>query len=74
MATVTFPELLTVAETAKLLSTGDQSVRNWMSEGLIPYVKLPSGQYRIPLRGLLETMEGSEGIEETLKKLVVSVL
>jgi hypothetical protein len=32
---------------------------NWADAGKVPYLKLPGGEYRIPLTGFLAAMEGT---------------
>src|SRR6266496_3317984 len=41
-------DLLTVAEVARLLRVASSTVRKWIGREQIPYLALPSGDYRIP--------------------------
>jgi excisionase family DNA binding protein len=62
-------DLLTVPEAGRLLRVSDATVRNWIEADSIPYVKLPGSgrkQYRIPLQGLLSSLEGSYDLREAL--------
>ena len=40
-------ELVTVAEASRLLGVHRQTVGNWLNHGVLPFVRLPSGQRRI---------------------------
>ncbi len=41
------PQLLTVAQAASLLNVSEKTIRRWVTDGKVPYVKLPSGGVRI---------------------------
>lgn len=66
------PDLLLVSEAAKMLRVSDATVRNWIRAGCIPYVTLPSPDdsrhqtHRIPLRGLLNSLDGTYDLREAL--------
>jgi excisionase family DNA binding protein len=68
--TRSLPTLLTVPEAGKLLRVSDATVRSWIEADSIPYVKLPSPrsrkQYRIPLHGLLSSLEGTYDLRTSL--------
>ena len=53
--TLTTPrlQLLTVAQAAALLNVSDRTIRRWIEAKKVPYLKLPSGGYRIPQASLL---------------------
>lgn len=59
--TLTAPRLhlLTVAQAAKLLNVSDRTIRRWIEAKKIPYLKLPSGGYRIPQTSLLASLSGT---------------
>jgi excisionase family DNA binding protein len=59
--TLTAPRLhlLTVAQAAKLLNVSDRTIRRWIEAGKMPYIKLPSGGYRIPQTSLLASLGGT---------------
>lgn len=57
--TASRPQLLTVAQAADLLSVSDRTVRRWIETGKVPYLKLPSGGYRIPQSSLLASLRGT---------------
>src|ERR1700709_2800413 len=42
------PQLLKVSEAAALLNVSEKTIRRWIEAESIPYLKLPSGSYRIP--------------------------
>jgi len=64
--------LLTVAEAAEILRVSDGTIRNWITAGSIPYVQLPPvgqrKQYRIPLQGLLASLEGNYDLRGALQE------
>ena len=64
-------ELLTVSEAAELLRVSDGTIRNWITAGSIPYIQLPPvgqrKQYRIPLQGLLGSLEGNYDLRGALQ-------
>ena len=41
-------ELLRVGEFAAILRVNPRTVRRWLSNGLVTFVRLPSGERRIP--------------------------
>jgi excisionase family DNA binding protein len=51
--------LLTTKEAADLVGVSSRTVMNWADAGKVPYLKLPGGEYRIPLTGFLAAMEGT---------------
>jgi excisionase family DNA binding protein len=69
---VSTPRLVTTKEAAELLSVSPRTVLNWIQDGAIPYVELPSrgGQrreYRIPLHGLLRSLAGNYDLAEEFR-------
>lgn len=66
------PLLLTTSDTAKMLSVSSQTVLNWIEREEIPFVQLPGGggrkrrEFRIPLRGLLESLSGNYNLGRDL--------
>jgi excisionase family DNA binding protein len=63
------PQLLTVAQAASLLNVNDRTVRRWISAESIPYLQLPSGEYRIPLGALLSSLRGNYDLAGELQQL-----
>ncbi len=63
------PQLLTVAQAARLLSVSDRTIRRWIDAERIPYVELPSGGYRIPQGALLASLRGNYDLASELKEL-----
>ena len=52
-------QLLKVSEVARLLAVQPRTVQKWIDNDRIPYLRLPGGDYRIPLQGLLSSLEGT---------------
>jgi excisionase family DNA binding protein len=46
--------LLTPAQVARQLNVSGGTVRRWLTEGHMPFIKTPGGQYRIDPRRLDE--------------------
>ena len=63
------PQLLTVAQAASLLNVSEKTVRRWVSDGKVPYVKLPSGGVRIPQGALLASLEGTHDLAAEIAAL-----
>ena len=65
-------DLLTVSEAAEMLRVSDGTIRNWITAGSIPYIQLPPvgqrKQYRIPLQGLLGSLEGNYDLRGALQE------
>ena len=65
-------DLLTVPEAAALLRVSDATIRNWIAADSIPYIQLPPvgkrKQYRIPLQGLLGSLEGNYDLRGALQE------
>jgi excisionase family DNA binding protein len=65
-------DLLTVSEAAQMLRVSDGTIRNWIAAGSIPYIQLPPvgqrKQYRIPLQGLLSSLEGNYDLRDGLQQ------
>jgi len=61
-----------VSEAAELLRVSVGTIRNWIAAGSIPYVQLPPvgdrKQYRIPLQGLLGSLEGNYDLRGALQE------
>jgi excisionase family DNA binding protein len=62
------PQLLKVTEVARLLAVKPRTVQNWIDHDRIPYLRLPGGDYRIPLQGLLSSLEGTYDLAAALKE------
>jgi excisionase family DNA binding protein len=60
------PQLLKPTEVANLLRVSRSTINNWIQEGSIPYIKLPGGSYRIPLRGLMASLSSNYDLGGTL--------
>ena len=67
--TASKPQLLKVGEAAALLKVSEKTIRRWIEAGSIPYVKLPSGSYRIPQGALLASLHGNYDLGSELREL-----
>jgi len=63
------PQLLKVSEAAALLKISERTVRRWIEAESIPYLKLPSGSYRIPQGALLASLRGNYDLGAELRVL-----
>jgi excisionase family DNA binding protein len=54
--------LLTTREAAELLNVSARTVTNWIRRDRVPYLRLPGGEYRLPLEGLLDSLSGTYDI------------
>ena len=63
------PVLLTVPQAASLLSVSDRTIRRWIEAERIPFLKLPSGSYRIPQGALLSSLRGTYDLAGELQGL-----
>lgn len=62
------PQLITVPQAATLLNVSERTVRNWIAHERIPYVRLPSGSYRIPQGALLASLRGNYDLGAELRE------
>lgn len=62
-------KLLTTGEAGALVGVSARTVQNWAKADRIPYLELPSGEYRIPLNGFLASMGGTFDLGAELVKL-----
>ena len=67
--TASKPQLLKVGEAAALLKVSEKTIRRWIEAWSIPYVKLPSGSYRIPQGALLASLHGNYDLGSELREL-----
>jgi len=63
------PQLLTVAQAASLLKVSDRTIRRWIEAEKVPYLKLPSGGYRIPQASLLASLRGTYDLASEIAAL-----
>jgi hypothetical protein len=68
--------LLKTSEAAKLLRVSSRTVLNWIENDAIPYVVLPQPegseaprQHRIPLYGLLSSLEGTYDLADLIAEM-----
>lgn len=68
------PRLLTTAQAAQLLNVSSQTILNWIRDDAVPYMQLPTAgkrrEYRIPLRGLLQSLSGNYDLDAELDELL----
>ena len=67
--TASKPQLLKVSEAAALLKVSEKTIRRWIEAESIPYLKLPSGSYRIPQGALLASLRGNYNLGAELRAL-----
>ncbi len=72
------PRLLSTADAAKLLNVSTQTILNWIEQEEIPYLQLPGGsgkrrKFRIPLRGLLESLSGNYDLGKELDEMIAEL-
>ena len=60
-------ELLTTRQAAELLHVSPRTVTNWIRADRVPYVRLPGGEYRLPLDGLLNSLTGTYDMRPELQ-------
>jgi excisionase family DNA binding protein len=58
--------LLTTRQAAELLNVSARTVTNWIRADKIPYVRLPGGEYRLPVDGLLDSLTGTYDMRQGL--------
>jgi excisionase family DNA binding protein len=67
-----YVDLLTVAEAAAMLRVSHATILTWIAGDGIPYIELPSvgqrKQYRIPLQGLLASLDGKYDLRGALRE------
>lgn len=70
MASVTSqPKLLSTTQAADLLNVSRRTILNWIEADKVPYLRLPGGDYRLPLSGLLSSLSGTYRIDEEIRAL-----
>lgn len=63
------PLLLTVPQAASLLRVSDRTIRRWIKAERIPFLRLPTGEYRIPQGALLASLRGTYDLAGELRQL-----
>ncbi len=63
------PKLLSTKQAAELLKVSRRTILNWIEAEKVPYIKLPGGDYRIPLAGLLASLSGTYRLDEEIRAL-----
>ncbi|MGH2954312.1 MAG: helix-turn-helix domain-containing protein [Solirubrobacterales bacterium] len=59
--------LLTTRRAAELLNVTPRTVTNWIRADRVPYVRLPGGEYRLPLDGLLDSLSGTYDVRTPIE-------
>jgi excisionase family DNA binding protein len=54
------PILMTTSETAALLDVSRRTLINWIKRNKIPSIRLPGGEYRVPLGLLISRLNEEE--------------
>jgi excisionase family DNA binding protein len=71
--------LLTTNEAAQLLNVSSQTILNYIERDEIPYIQLPGGggrrrrEFRIPMKGLLESLTGNYNPVQEINELSQSL-
>jgi excisionase family DNA binding protein len=63
------PKLLSTKQAAELLNVSRRTILNWIETDKVPYLKLPGGDYRVPLAGLLASLSGTYRLDEEIRAL-----
>lgn len=50
-------KLVGITEAAQILGVHPNTLRKWADEGLVPYIKLPSGHRRFSVAEMIEVRE-----------------
>jgi excisionase family DNA binding protein len=61
--------VLSVGQAASLLNVSDTTIRRWIEAEKIPFLKLPSGAYRIPQGALLASLRGTYDLAAEISAL-----
>ena len=67
--TAAAPKLMTIAQAASLLAVSEKTVRRWIADERIPYLRLPGGGYRIPQGALLASLGGNYSLGDELAEI-----
>lgn len=62
-------KLLTTGEAGAMVGVSPRTIQNWAKSGKVPYLELPSGEFRIPLNGLLASLGGTFDLAAALAHL-----
>lgn len=63
------PQLLSVAEAASLLNVSEKTIRRWVTDEKIPFVRLPSGGIRVPQGALMASLQGNYDLSAEAKAI-----
>lgn len=63
------PKLISTKEAAALLNVTQRTVTNWIEADKVPYLRLPGGEYRLPISGLLASLSGTYDLRAELEAL-----
>jgi hypothetical protein len=67
-------QLITTQQAAELFHVTPQTVTNWIRDGQVPYIELPSSgggkkTYRLPLAALIQSLQGNYDLLPDIKVL-----
>lgn len=63
------PVFLTIAQAASLLKVSERTLQRWIKDDKIPYLRLPSGGYRISQAALLASLQANYDLAGELERL-----
>lgn len=56
--------MLTSSQVAKLFNVTTRTIQNWAKNGIIAYIKTPSGQYRFPESKVNELLDYEQRLDK----------
>ncbi|MFY9264414.1 MAG: helix-turn-helix domain-containing protein [Solirubrobacterales bacterium] len=66
--TASQPILLTLPQAASLMKVSDRTIRRWIEAEAIPFLRLPSGGFRIPQSALLASLSSTRDLARELSE------
>jgi excisionase family DNA binding protein len=66
--TASQPILLTLPQAASLMKVSDRTIRRWIEAESIPFLRLPSGGFRIPQGALLASLSSTRDLARELSE------
>jgi excisionase family DNA binding protein len=74
MSTRTIPteQMVKPSEAAAMLGVHDNTVRNWIKAGKVPYVQTPTGHYLLPWTLLLQALRGTYDVSVAVREDALS--
>ncbi len=65
-------DLISIEDAARLLSVPAETIKTWIDDGTVPYIRTGTGpreQHLIPLQGMLNVLGGIQDVADGLKVL-----